>query len=86
MTRTQSHEEPAVRRWQEQYEIPVRVEQLDIDDTDGSRIVWEYDRLLIPALTPLDVAATVARDFDGDELVLADAIERLHAALNGAQA
>lgn len=79
---TESHEQPSVRRWQDQFEIPVRVTSAQVTDQDGSaRTIWAYDRLLVPALTAIDVNSAVDRDFDADADVRAQALAAMHAAL-----
>jgi hypothetical protein len=72
--KTQSNELPKARRWQEGYEIPVEIEVLEVSDEYGDRLVYSYHRLIVPALTITDIESAIARDFEGDEILLADAI------------
>ena len=80
---TQSHEAPAVRRWQDAYEVPVRVTHDQVSDGSGTREVWTYERLVIPSLTLLDVASAIERDFESDPDALAEASAAVSAALAG---
>lgn len=82
MSSTESHEQPVVRRWQDLFEIPVRVASEARENPDGStRTVWTYDRVLVPALTAIDVNSAVDRDFDADEQVRTQALAAMRDAL-----
>lgn len=79
---TESHEQPVVRRWQDLFEIPVQVTSEARENPDGStRTVWTYGRVLVPALTAIDVNSAIDRDFDADEQVRAQALAAMRDAL-----
>jgi hypothetical protein len=69
---TQSHEAPSVRRWQDGYEIPVNITHNPA--TSDRSECWDYARVIVPALTAIDVTSAVDRDFDSDAGVLAEAL------------
>lgn len=79
--KTQSNEEPKVRRWQDGYEIPISIESSVLDDEHGTRTVYSYFRLVVPALTIPDIESAISRDFDGDAALLAEAIAIAKAAM-----
>lgn len=72
---TESDSLPTVRRWQSGYEIPVQIttETRTDEMTGTARTVYLYRRVVVPALTALDIAASVERDHGGDPAILAEA-------------
>lgn len=70
---TRSAHAPTVQRWQDGWEIPVNVTHATVTDDYGTRDEWEYDRVIVPSLSHVDIAAAVDRQYDGDSGVLAQA-------------
>jgi len=50
------------------------IESIEVSDEHGYRTVYSYHRLIVAALTVTDIESAVARDFNGDEVLLDDAI------------
>ena len=79
--KTQSNELPKTRRWQEGYEIPVNIEELQIQKEEETYTAYSYDRVIVSALTVPDIESAVNRDFDGDADILAQAVESAKSAM-----
>ena len=79
--KTQSNELPKTRRWQEGYEIPVNIEELLVEKDDQTYIAYSYNRVVVSALTVPDIESAVAREFNADADVLAQALQSAKSAI-----
>ena len=73
---TQAAERPTVTRWGTGWDIPVQVTEQVIDTPDGgTQTVYEYERVVCASLARADIAAAVDRDHEGDQAILAEAVQ-----------